>query len=374
MADPVHAPDPNPRSYGIHLLRIVSMFYVVMLHFIGRGGLSKSVSMGTAQYTVSWVLQIWTFCAVDIFALISGFVGYRDDPRQVKLSRYLSLWSEVVVYCLALTAVFRLLRPDLGIVFRDFLQMLFPVTGKLYWYFTAYTGLFLLMPFLDRLMSALSRRSARKLFFLIVLAFSAYAVVTSHRFNLANGYNVFWLTLLYLLGSCIKKCGIGRKLSPLGCVAGVILLVAVTYLWKIFGSKHSKFGVVITPDTLISYISPTILGCAVLHVILFDKLSFRGSAPKIIAFDASGSFAVYILNNQKWVWNSSLIENSFVPYANASPVLLAGALFGCSLCFLGGSVLIDWCRRMLFKAVKIDSLFQKIDTAVLKGIDRIPGD
>ncbi len=360
----------NNRSHGIDLLRIVSMFYVVALHFITRGGLSESVSKGTAQYAASWILQIWTYCAVDIFALISGFVGYQDDPRPVKISRYLNLWLEVVVYGLAVTAVFRLLRPEIGITSEDFLQMLFPVTGKLYWYFTAYTGLFLLMPFLNRLMSSLSRRSACKLFFLIILAFSAYAVITTHRFNVGSGSNVFWLTLLYMLGSCIKKCGIGRKLSPPVCIAGIVILIAVTYLWKAYGVEKSKLGFVIRPDMLISYVSPTVLCSSVLHVILFDKITVKKPTAKLIAFCASGSFAVYILNTQQWIWDYS-IKNSFVSFASSSPALLIGAVLGASLFFLTASVLIDCLRRILFKAIRIDTLFQKIEDGVRKGIERI---
>lgn len=41
------------RNYGIDLLRIVSMFYVVILHSLGIGGVLKSAVPGSSQFEVA---------------------------------------------------------------------------------------------------------------------------------------------------------------------------------------------------------------------------------------------------------------------------------------------------------------------------------
>ena len=64
------------RNYGIDLMRIVSMVYVLVLHTLGQGGMISSAVTGSKQEMIIWALEIWAFCAVDIFALISGYVGY----------------------------------------------------------------------------------------------------------------------------------------------------------------------------------------------------------------------------------------------------------------------------------------------------------
>ena len=46
----------NKRNYGIDSLRILSMFYVVILHTLGHGGLLESVKDGTNQFILVWTL------------------------------------------------------------------------------------------------------------------------------------------------------------------------------------------------------------------------------------------------------------------------------------------------------------------------------
>lgn len=65
----------DKRNYGIDLLRIVSMFMVVFLHILGGGGVLELDSLSGASYWTAWTLKTASYCAVDIFAIISGYVG-----------------------------------------------------------------------------------------------------------------------------------------------------------------------------------------------------------------------------------------------------------------------------------------------------------
>ena len=64
------------RNYGIDALRLISMFMVVVLHVLGQGGVLKAAKNG--QYIISWLLEIIAYCAVNCYAIISGYVGYSD--------------------------------------------------------------------------------------------------------------------------------------------------------------------------------------------------------------------------------------------------------------------------------------------------------
>ena len=69
------SPVKKERNAGIDLLRIVSMFFVVVLHSLGQGGILFNTAVGSSQYKVAWLLEIFAYGAVDIFALISGYVS-----------------------------------------------------------------------------------------------------------------------------------------------------------------------------------------------------------------------------------------------------------------------------------------------------------
>ena len=86
------------RNYGIDILRIISMFYVVMLHCLGHGGIIYNATVNSIQYKTSWLMEIICYCAVDIFALISGYVAYSNSYKKTNYANYVILWLEIVFY------------------------------------------------------------------------------------------------------------------------------------------------------------------------------------------------------------------------------------------------------------------------------------
>lgn len=158
------------RNWGIDLLRIVSMIYIVLLHSLGQGGLLTGTIVNSIQYKFVWLLEICAYGAVNIFAIISGYVGYSDKEKPVKISNYLNLWVQVVFYGFLIGIIFKLVSPEL-ISGEDFIRTAFPVTNKLYWYFTAYTGLFMIMPILNNGIRATNNNLLKKMFIVIIVVF-----------------------------------------------------------------------------------------------------------------------------------------------------------------------------------------------------------
>ena len=361
MGNPLSA--PSSRNFGIDLLRVVAMLYVVTLHSIGPGGILAAAAAGSAQYRTAWFLEIWTYCAVDIFALISGYVSYTDADKPVKWSNYLLLWLQVVAYGAGVTLVFNFFHPEL-VTKQDLLRTFLPVTNGLYWYVTAYTGLFVVMPLLNAGLRKASEQTLRKLFVGLVLAFSLYEVLFQ-KFHLVGGYSFVWIAVLYVLGACVKKCGIGKALKPWQAVLGILILCLVTWGWKMFGPVSGRFS----GDLLVSYVSPTVLGCALLHLIWFSKLTFGPGMRRCIAFAAPAAFAAYILNCHKIVW-VHMIANHFSWLAAQSLPFLVGYVLLFSLLFVGASILIDRVRIALFDLLRIrrlaDAVTRLMDRALTK--------
>lgn len=60
----------DKRNYGIDLLRLVSMFLIVVLHSLSRGAL-VGVAPFNIHYEAGFLIEALTYCAVNCFALIS---------------------------------------------------------------------------------------------------------------------------------------------------------------------------------------------------------------------------------------------------------------------------------------------------------------
>ena len=62
------------RLANIELLRIISMFLIVMTHYIGRGGVVAAAQPLSGIYGVTTVIDAIIIMAVNVYILISGYV------------------------------------------------------------------------------------------------------------------------------------------------------------------------------------------------------------------------------------------------------------------------------------------------------------
>lgn len=347
----------SERNYGIDLLRIVAMLYVLVLHALGPGGILDAAAVGSAQYKLGWFMEAWTFCAVDIFALISGYVSYSERERKTSWTSYILLWLQVVFYGVAVTLVFNYFHPEL-VTKKDLFLALLPVSNGLYWYLNAYTGLFVIAPLLNAGVQKCSERTLRKVFLIMFLAFSVYDVVV-RKMELVSGYSFVWVTILYLMGAIIRKCGIGRGLSFARAmiVCGVLCLAA--WLWKMFGLEFIVLKVGVTKGLLISYISPAVVGIAILHVIGFSNLKFGGAFRKIISFAAPAAFAVYILNCHRIIW-AQMVSAKFAVLATRPLHVMVFWVMLFSVVFLVVGILIDRARIWLFDRLRVKAIVERL--------------
>lgn len=374
---------PDTRNYGIDLLRVVSMFFVIILHSLGQGGVLRNTIIGSTQYKAAWLLEIIAFCAVDIFALISGYVSVTDKEEPIKYNKYIELWFQVVFYSLLIIYFFDIMDSSL-VNNTDYLKTLFPViahfrpAGNLYWYFTAYTGLFMIKPLLDKAINKCSTSTMKKIFIVIIAVFSIIDVFTQ-KFALIEGYSFIWITLLYILGAAIKKGKIGEKIKNYQIILGIVILIAITFISKLYGPDNIEvikniFDININKDTLISYISPTVLGMAILYVIIFSRIKTNNVMKKIIKFFSVSAFSVFLLNTHYLVWENYMTD-LFANIAMDYTIKVLGTVILFSLIFTLSAMIVDKIRILLFKllrvkefAIYISNILNKLVTKISKEI------
>ena len=355
----------SQRNYGIDLLRLVAAFYVIILHSMYQGGLFLSTTPGTYQNYICKVLLIFSFCAVNIFGIVSGYVGYRETEKRFSFTGYLSLWIDVVFYGVILTLLFMYLRPGTVTVY-NMIDMFYPITKNQYWYFSAYSMVYFLTPFLNRMIRHSSEKELKYLFFLIVFIIVPLEFI-GRSFSMSQGYSSLWLILLYLIGAIMKKTGIGSGIRPVTAIFSILLLnICLFFLNK----SHPGISILniyfdFTFEYNATYVSPFFLASAILHVILFSKLRVNTPAKKLIAFAAPAAFAVYIVNVQESVW-LYFMKDRFVSWVSYTPVMIVLHTVCFSFLFVLSVVLADFCRRKLFRFLKIYGLLEKLESIFQK--------
>lgn len=352
------------RNYGVDLLRIVSMIMIVILHVLSQGGILDATQPLSVQNGSMWFIEIATFCAVDCYALISGYVGY---GKRTKYSNIINLCFQVMFYPIIITAIFYFFRPE-HVSIKMFIKYVFPFAFDTYWYFSAYFCLFFVMPFLNIAIEKLDKSTMQKLIISYFIVFSVLPTLLYDDFpTIGGGYTFLWIALLYILGAYLKKYGNPFKYKNYKNLCGYFIFVLATWLFKevteLITSK--VLGTPILGDYLVSFNSPTVLICAVFLFLFFSNISCGEGLKKFIGFFAPVTFGVYLFHQEPLI-RDTFIKGAFDGYLSFNPFVTVLAVIGTALCIWLLGSFVDRIRLEIFKLLKIRQLSEWIEKTVRK--------
>jgi surface polysaccharide O-acyltransferase-like enzyme len=349
------------RNYGIDLLKIISMFMVSLMHVLCQGGLFAQYERGSGNFAVAQVLLGLSFCAVNCFAMTTG---YLCTDHRFRYARILPLWLTTVFYGVVITGLFAIIDPSV-VDSAMWQKSLLPVCSRTYWYFTAYFLLFFLMPMINKAYDGMTREESIRL---LVILFVLLSVITtflrssetmSDPFVMGDGANPFWLVYMYLIGSHIKRHVSVKKHTRLKALLLYLACTAVIALTGVFMEQ----------SPLYVYTSPTVvIQAACLVVFLADSGFDPGpNAGSVLRLMSSLSFSVYLFQLHPIVWNE-ILKDKFVPYAGNPPAMTVVFSLGIALLLYLGASAADLIRFALFRMLRITELSNAVFLAL--GIDK----
>lgn len=339
--------------YGLDALRIVSMYMIIVTHIIGKGGLRDALLVpDNMQYFVVWGLQILTYVAVNCYALLSGFVGRLSSFR---LSRLAQTWLHIFFYSFGMTVVFALLGFPLRLA--DWRYAFFPVVTREYWYMTAYMGLLLIQPLLNKGLAAMNRRQLGQILLLGFVLFSllpALLEIKVLEFSLSKGFGLTWLIMMYIVGAYLAEADAKR--------------IPTWFLWLVYllSSLVTGFGNFFIGEIWFWYTSPSMVVASISFFLLFVKWNVdeKSRLAKVIKVLAPASLGVYLIHLHR------LVERFFL-YGKLTFLLkldwywLALVILGMALIVYCLASLIELARIRLFKKFRVNERLTFLDSKTL---------
>ena len=137
------------RSSNIELLRILTIFGVVVLHYNGNVALGL-VSPGTVNHHLLLTLEILFICAVNLFVLISGYFLCQTQKRSGLKA------LELVIQVMTFGVAKYLVTVILGRAPFSLLTLMVSAVPNNY-YVTLYVAVYLLSPYVNILLKKLSQ-------------------------------------------------------------------------------------------------------------------------------------------------------------------------------------------------------------------------
>ena len=358
--------NPTPHSewnHGIELLRIFAMLLAAVLHILKKGGVITASEGNLAAYSTVWLLEAAAYCAVNCYALISGYVGYSDRPKPLRLARCIELWLQVVFYSVIITTVYCIAGVG-SVGVSDFADAFLPVTSKQYWYFTAYIGMFFFIPLLNALVRRLNRRALVSLCIMLIAVFSLYDTFASFwkkdPLALVGGHSPLWLGVLYIFGAAMKKLHVPESMSSKKALLIYASAAVFTALFKITGDRLLRFvpGSLFVRDT-----SPTVLLCAAALLVAFARFKPGRKLTEFAVLFAPAAFGVYLLHVSPLVFEH-VIGNRFAFIGRLPFPLIPFAVLASAGVILVVGLAADKVRILLFKALGVPKLCRKAEKSI----------
>lgn len=351
------------RQYGIDFLKIISMLMIVLLHILNHGGVLKELNSFSAQYAAAHFLQCMAVCAVNVYVMISGYLYVEKD---FKFQNIVRLWITVLFYSVTLPLLLKFSGQDIGI--KTILSGFFPILRSQYWFFTQYFALFFMIPVLNWVIK--NRQLAKRTLITLVLLLAVLPVFALGKdlFRVSDGYSFIWFIVLYLCGGYIKEYHVDTKISPKGAIIGYISCVFLIWLLEIgtYVIVSEVFGDTRYTEIFVHYTSPLVLGSAFFLLVLFSKIKFKSTMiTSILPTISALTFGVYLIHDNPSI-REKLMIGKFVECTGLSWIGLVIHVLSSVLVIFTVCALIEYCRTVLFRYLKINGLAVKIERLVYK--------
>lgn len=347
------------RNYGIDLLKIVSMFMVVVLHVLGQGGVLEQALDLTLNDTVAWFIEILCLCTVNLFALTTGYLCI---DRKFKYKNVINLYILVLFYNVLCTLILN------GFKVVPLAVSFFPVSNGAYWYFSAYIGFILFIPFINKYLNSIYEFEHRKLIYTILFVMCGIGlfclVHSTDALKINRGYSPVWLGCLYIIGSYFKLYDFKFK-NRSKCLYFMIFLLSSLFalLTRVVILKVPVLSHYFKSSLMLEYISFPIVINSVVLFLLFLKVKVNDSFKKVLSFFAGLSFSVYVIHCNPYVWKNFV--GLFNDFANMPVFKMIFMVLFTALIIYVVCTLIDIVRFYLFKILRVEKLSCWLDEKIV---------
>lgn len=295
------------RDSGFELLRILSMFMIIILH-ISTHGINNYIDIpdflnGFSEFFYYLIRSI-SINAVSLYVLISG---YFLSKSKFKLSKLLKIVLETTFFSMSIYLL------NVAVGFADFsvltlLKSILSVFLGEYWFVTVYVVMYAMLPLLNKLINEMTKGEYHYLLITSFLVFNLWQIIYANAvIGVVSGYGLLYFMYLYFLAAYVRKYGFLIKDFSKNRYLIFFLLLATTNGVLDYVAEITFGGL----GRLYQYNSPIVLLMSYCLFMYFKKLDVKNSK---INYFSKYVFGIYLVHEQSTfrgvLWNEfGIIEN-----------------------------------------------------------------
>ena len=285
----------SKRQSNIELLRIISMLMIIAHHVSVYSGFWFSSNDVTAIKLWAQFIQMGGKIGVDIFVLISGYFMVTNPALNHK--KTVKLWLQIVSYSATLYLI-AVLMFDEVLSLNGVLKNFMPITYSKWWFAGTYFILYLLSPFINKMLNVLDKKEYRKLLLLMAVC---WCIIPSSIKQSVQMNNLLWFVFLYALAGYIRLHLDIKRYKSTYCILGAVIVAGLNYLltviFDIWGKEDAFYATYST-----YFYEMNMLPIVVISVLLFiGFLNFDIKYSSFINIVSSATFGVYLIHENNYI-------------------------------------------------------------------------
>ena len=346
----------NKRIIGLDIYRLLAIILITNIHYFGYSHIGTNPNISSFNKLFVQFSTSINSCFVDMFVLLTGyFLGKRTV---IKKKRLVDLWFQALIVGLVMLGVSGILAPQL-ITLKAIAHTILPITTFTYWYLIPYAFLFLMIPYINKVLDVIKMRNMLKtiVFWGGVMAALELHPIMSLDWFVGNYMSVVWFVYIYVIGAYVSRFGFSSNMIIWLLIGVASLAMMITI--KVFDIHFPK------EMRLTSFCSILPLLLSISLLLFLSKLKTLGKfADSIIGSLSVSSLCVYLVQEQdsfrKYFWPTIKVSD----YANSPYLIVHWVLTIICLFVLG------WITYILYKFIYYQFLLPKVIIPIIGRIQK----
>lgn len=333
--------------------------YHYCLHGNGRTILSSDISM---NQIFAILFGSWGLLGVNCFMFISSY--FLIDSNKFSSEKLLKIILQTIFYSSCILAVLYLtgsIQPGPKVIIKSIFSPFF----QMYWFVTAYCMLYVVFPYLNRIIDSFSTHHLSKFLVILTLFVPVYKTIYG---NAPVGEFIFFI-YLYLIMGYLKKnprnwfeihATMGFLITSMGIV---LVTIGISLIGTIFNLEIVRNNTVFLTERY----SPAMVLDAIFLFYIFKNLRIKSS--NIINTVSKTTLGIYLLHECQTLENilwDNILDIKTVYYDN---LFVFYFVFSVLVLFVAG-MLVDLIRIQIFEK-PVFNIKNKYRDLLLQKFDRL---
>lgn len=336
--------EEKKREIGLDIIRTIAIFCVFTIHSIAYKGVLGAEQL-SFKWTIFMIIRFFAMIAVPLFLLLTGYLNNKKDITKKYYKGIIPLilsYLFVSITEIISTAIFT----NTDIKFGNAVINILNFSANSYaWYFEMYIGLFLLIPFLNKLYDTL-KNSKEKFVLVISLVFLTFIPQVVKTFYVAEKalditpdyWQIIYPITYFYIGKLIRDFKPNLKMVyrvlffivalSIPCVSCYILSTPIEYAWYAFNGFEAL---------------PTALVAIAVFLLFYD---FKYKIPvlgRLISEISICSFEMYLFSS---IWDKYFYNNYTYNMIIIIPLVAICSYFSAKIWILARNKIIEMCSKI----------------------------